>query len=47
MRSEACLLISPDEMNDNLQTVMIAPMATKSHNYPTRIRVQFQNKTGC
>jgi mRNA interferase MazF len=41
-----CLIISPDEMNDNLQTVTIAPMTTKSHEYPTRVRVDFQNKTG-
>ena len=41
-----CLIISPDEMNDNLQTVTIAPMTTRSHDYPTRVRVDFQNKTG-
>jgi len=41
-----CLIISPDEMNDNLQTVIVAPMTTKSHDYPSRIKVDFQNKTG-
>jgi mRNA interferase MazF len=40
------LIISPDEMNDNLQTVMIAPMTTKSHDYPTRVRVDFRDKIG-
>ena len=45
-RTRPCLLISPDEMNDNLQTVTIAPMTTKSRDYPTRVRVDFQNKTG-
>jgi mRNA interferase MazF len=33
-------------MNDNLQTVIVAPMTTKSHDYPSRIKVDFQNKTG-
>jgi len=33
-------------MNDNLQTIMVAPMTTKSHDYPTRVKVIFQDKTG-
>jgi mRNA interferase MazF len=45
-KTRPCLVISPDEMNDNLQTVVISPMTTKSHDYPTRIRVDFQNKSG-
>ena len=45
-KKRPCLIISPDEMNDNLQTVIVAPMTTKSHDYPTRIKVDFQNKTG-
>ena len=45
-KTRPCLIISPDEMNDNLQTVTIAPMTTKSDDYPTRVRVDFQNKTG-
>ena len=45
-KTSPCLIISPDEMNDNLQTVTIAPMTTKSHGFPTRVRVDFQNKTG-
>lgn len=45
-KTRPCLIISPDEMNDNLQTVTIAPMTTQSHDYPTRVRVDFQNKTG-
>ena len=45
-KTRPCLIISPDEMNDNLHTVTMAPMTTKSHDYPTRIRVDFQNKTG-
>jgi mRNA interferase MazF len=41
-----CLIISPDEMNDNLRTVTIAPMTTKTHDYPTRVSVDFQDKRG-
>ena len=41
-----CLVISPNEMNDSIKTVIIAPMTTKSHPYPTRIRVSFGNKEG-
>jgi len=45
-KTRPCLVISPDEMNDNLQTIMVAPMTTKSHDYPTRVKVIFQEKTG-
>ncbi len=39
-------IISPDEINRNIQTVIIAPMTTKSYDYPTRIKISFKNKTG-
>ena len=39
-----CLIISPDEMNAAIRTVIIAPMTTKSHTYPTRVPVQFAGK---
>ncbi len=45
-KTRPCLIISPDEMNDNLSTVMIAPMTTKSHSYPTRVEVKFEEKQG-
>ena len=45
-KTRPCLIISPDEMNDNVQTVTIAPMTTKSHDYPTSVQLAFQNKTG-
>jgi mRNA interferase MazF len=45
-KTRPCLVISPDEMNNHLQTVIIAPMTTKSHDCPTRVKVDFQNKTG-
>lgn len=45
-KSRPCAVISPDEMNRHLATVIIAPMTTKSHPYPTRVPVIFQRKTG-
>lgn len=41
-----CLIISPDEMNRNIATVIIAPMTTKGRNYPTRVICTFQGKNG-
>ncbi len=41
-----CLVISPNEMNQSIQTVIIAPMTTKSHQYPTRIGIHFDSKDG-
>jgi mRNA interferase MazF len=41
-----CVIISPDDMNKHIETVIIAPMTTKSHKYPTRVRIDFQNKVG-
>ena len=45
-KTRPCLVISPDEMNHNVSTVIIAPMTTKSHPYPTRVSVHFNNKSG-
>ena len=45
-KTRPCLVISPDEMNNNIRTVIIAPMTTKSHAYPTRIPVRFDKKSG-
>ena len=45
-KSRPCLIISPDEMNKFISTIIIAPMTTKSHDYPTRVRINFENKDG-
>ena len=45
-KTRPCLVISPDEMNEPLQTVLVAPMTTTLRTYPTRVSVTFQNKTG-
>jgi mRNA interferase MazF len=41
-----CLVLSPDEMNRHLRTVIIAPMTTKIRDYPTRITCTFQRVEG-
>ena len=41
-----CAVISPNEMNDNIATIIIAPMTTRSHQYPTRIPIEFESKKG-
>jgi len=45
-KTRPCLVISPDEINRNIGTVIAAPMTTKSHSYPTRIEIKFKNKNG-
>lgn len=45
-KSRPCLIISPDEMNRFIATVIVAPMTTKGRNYPTRISCEFQGKQG-
>jgi len=45
-KTRPCLIISPDEMNRHLQTVIIAPMTTAERPYPTRVAVTFQGKHG-
>ena len=45
-KTRPCVIISPDEMNKFLRTVMIAPMTTKSRSYPSRVRVKHQKKKG-
>jgi len=41
-KTRPCLVVSPQEMNSNLRTVMIAPMTTKSHGYPSRVELLFE-----
>ena len=45
-KSRPCLIISPDEMNRHIHTVIIAPMTTRGRKYPTRIACEFQSKQG-
>ena len=45
-KTRPCVVISPDEMNNHLRTVVIAPMTTSSKNYPTRVETKLNNKIG-
>ena len=45
-KTRPCLVISPDEMNEYIWTVIVAPMTTRGRNYPTRIGCSFQGKQG-
>jgi mRNA interferase MazF len=45
-KTRPCVIISPNEMNKYLQTVIIAPMTSQSKGYPTRIEVRHDNKKG-
>jgi mRNA interferase MazF len=38
-KTRPCVIISPNEMNFNINTIIIAPMTSKSRNYPTRVKV--------
>ena len=45
-KTRPALVISPDEMNDVLKTVIVAPMTTKVRGWPTRVKISFQGKEG-
>lgn len=45
-KTRPCLIISPDEMNRHIGTVLIAPMTTRGRDYPTRVPVTFRRKHG-
>jgi mRNA interferase MazF len=45
-KTRPCLVVSPDEMNRHIRTVIVAPMTTKGRQYPTRVPCRFGGKTG-
>ena len=45
-KTRPCLVVSPDEMNRYISTVIIAPMTTKGRDYPSRVNCRFQGKDG-
>ena len=45
-KTRPCLVISPDEMNRHIRTVIVAPMATAGKDYPTRVSCKFKRKKG-
>jgi mRNA interferase MazF len=45
-KTRPCVIVSPNEMNRYLHTVIVAPMTTKGHLYPSRIACKFAGKQG-
>lgn len=45
-KTRPCVIISPNEMNDHLRTITIAPMTSSSKDYPTRVRVNHNGQKG-
>ena len=45
-KTRPCVIVSPDEANQHLRTVIVAPMTTTERPYPTRLTVTFQGKRG-
>ena len=45
-KTRPCVIISPNEMNKYLRTIIVAPMTTTSKEYPTRIEIKHDRKTG-
>ncbi|NOZ35084.1 MAG: type II toxin-antitoxin system PemK/MazF family toxin [Chlorobi bacterium] len=43
-KTRPCVIISPDEMNKHLRTIIVAQMTTNSKNYPTRIEVKHDKR---
>jgi len=43
-KTRPCVIISPKELNDNLKTVVIAPVTSTSKGYPTRVNIQINGK---
>jgi mRNA interferase MazF len=45
-KTRPCVVISPNEMNEHLATVIVAPMTTSGKQYPSRIPIRFESKDG-
>jgi mRNA interferase MazF len=45
-KTRPCVVISPDEMNAHLRTIIVAPMTTAMRPYPTRVNLRFQGRDG-
>ncbi len=45
-KTRPCLIISPNEMNAHISTMIVAPMTTKGRSYPSRVPCTFQRKRG-
>lgn len=45
-KTRPCVIVSPNEMNDHLRTVVIAPMTSAGRNYPTRVKINHNLQEG-
>jgi mRNA interferase MazF len=45
-KTRPCLVVSPDEMNHHVRTVIVAPLTSKGQSYPTRVPCRFKGKNG-
>lgn len=45
-KTRPCVIVSPDEINHNLQTIVVCPMTTTARKYPTRVEVKHHGTTG-
>jgi mRNA interferase MazF len=45
-KTRPCIIVSPSELNDNLNTIVIVPLTTSMNNYPTRVQIKFEGKEG-
>ena len=45
-KTRPCVIVSPNEMNKYIKTIIVAPMTSRIKNYPTRIPVVFESKEG-
>ena len=45
-KTRPCVIISPDEMNHNIATIIVAPLTSKLRNYPTRVPCKVEGKQG-
>ena len=45
-KTRPCVVVSPNEINDNLRTVVIAPMTSANRKYPTRVKVKHNSQEG-
>ena len=45
-KTRPCVIVSPNEINDHLRTIVIAPMTSASRKYPTRVKVKHNSQEG-
>jgi mRNA interferase MazF len=45
-KSRPCVIVSPDEINRHVRTVVVAPMTTAGRSYPSRVETMFQGRQG-